>query len=181
MTYSQCQNDNKQIKMIMEERPKIKLEFTIADKIFEVFGWLLIVAVWFLTITNYANLTDTIPTHYNGEGQVDKYGGKATILILPIITTILFIGMTVLNKYPHVFNYPTNISQDNALRHYTNATRLIRYLKIIIVFIFGLITFKIIQNANGETNGLGIWFLPLTMGLIFIPLIYFVKLSKGKQ
>jgi hypothetical protein len=33
------------------------------------------------------------------------------------------------------------------------------------------------QNAKGEADGLGVWFLPLTMGLIFIPLIYFVMNS----
>lgn len=166
----------------MEERPKIKLELTTPDKIFEIVGWVLIIVVWGLTITNYSNLPETIPIHYNGAGQADGFGGKATILILPLIATILFIALTVLNKFPHVFNYPTSITQDNAFRQYTNATRLIRYLKLIIVFIFGLIAFKTIQNANGEADGLGVWFLPLTMGLIFIPLIYFVSKSfKTKQ
>ena len=45
---------------------------------------------------------------------------------------------------------------------------------LIIVFILGLIEFKTIQNANGEADGLGVWFLPLTMGVIFIPMIYFI-------
>jgi len=161
----------------MEERPKIKLELSTADKTFEIIGWLLIISVWGLTITNYANLPETIPTHYNGAGQADGFGGKATILTLPLIATVLFGGLTILNKFPHIFNYPTNITQDNALRQYTNATRMIRYLKLIIVVIFGLIAFKTIQNANGQADGLGIWFLPMTLGLIFIPLIYFVVKS----
>ena len=166
----------------MEARPKIKLDLTTADKTIEIVGWFLVVAVWGLTITNYSNLPDTIPTHYNGAGQTDGFGGKAIILTLPLIATILFIGMTILNKFPHVFNYPTNITQANAFRQYTNATRLIRYLKLVIVLIFGLIAFKTIQNANGEADGLGIWFLPLTMGLIFIPLTYFInKAFKTKQ
>jgi hypothetical protein len=89
--------------------------------------------------------------------------------------------MTILNKFPHIFNYPTNITQDNALRQYSNATRLLRYLKLIIVFIFGLIVFKVIQNANGEADGLGVWFLPLVLGLTFIPLTYFgIKSFKAK-
>jgi len=101
---------------------------------------------------------------------------------LPLIATVLFVGLTFLNKFPHIFNYPTNITPHNALRQYTNATRMIRYLKLVIVVIFGLIAFKTIQNGNGEANGLGIWVLPLTLGLIFIPLIYFViKSFKTKQ
>jgi len=166
----------------MGERPKLKLELTTFDKTLEILGWTSILAIWVLTITNYTNLPDTIPIHYNGAGQADGFGGKATILTLPIIATVLFIGLTILNKFPHIFNYPTNITQDNALRQYTNATRLIRYLKLIIVIIFGLIAFKTIENANGEADGLGMWFLPLTLGLIFIPLTYYIiKTLKTQQ
>ena len=158
----------------MNERPKIKLKLTTTDKIFEILGWTSILAIWVLTITNYTNLPDTIPIHYNGAGQADGFGGKGNILTLPLIATILFIGLTILNKFPHVFNYPTNITADNALRQYTNATRLIRYLKFIIVVIFGLIALQTIRNVNGQTSGLGAWFLPLTLGLIFFPMTYFM-------
>ena len=161
----------------MSERPKLKLELTTFDKTLEILGWTSILAIWVLTISNYSNLPDTIPIHYNGAGQADGFGGKGNILTLPLIATVLFIGLTILNKFPHVFNYPTNITADNALRQYTNATRMIRYLKLIIVVIFGLIAFKTIQNANGQADGLGIWFLPMTLGLIFIPLIYFLVKS----
>ena len=166
----------------MEERPKIKLELTTADKAFEIIGWVLVISVWGFTVKNYADLPDTIPTHYNIAGEADGFNGKVTILTLPLLATALFVGLTFLNKFPHIFNYPTNITQHNALRQYTNATKMIRYLKLVIVVIFGLIAFKTIQNGNGEANGLGIWFLPLTLGLIFIPLIYFlIKSFKTKQ
>jgi uncharacterized membrane protein len=158
----------------MQERPKLKLELTQADMTIEIIGWLLIFAVWGLTVINYQRLPDIIPTHFNGAGVADGFGDKWMILTLPLIATILFVGLTILNKFPHIFNYPTEITADNALRQYTNATRLTRYLKLIIVFIFGLIAFKTIQKANGEADGLGIWFLPLTVGLIFIPLTYYL-------
>ena len=166
----------------MQERPKLKIELTIADKIFEFLGWLLIVSVWGLLIINYSNLPKTIATHYNVVGQADAFGGKANILLLSIVATVLFIGLTIINNFPHIFNYPTNITKDNALRQYTNATRLIRYLKLIIVLIFGLISYQTIRLANGQTDVLGTWSLPLILGLIFIPLIYFICRSfKIKQ
>ena len=162
---------------IMNKRPKIILELTTTDKVFEILGWISILAIWVLTTINYQNLPDNIPIHFNGSGQPDGFGGKVNILTLPLIATILFIGMTILNKFPHVFNYPTNISADNALGQYTNATRMIRYLKLIIVVIFGLIELQTIRNVNEQTSGLGVWFLPLTLGLIFIPLTFFVVKS----
>lgn len=158
----------------MNERPRIKIEATSTDKILEIIGLVLLIAFWCLTIINYAKLPEIIPTHYNGMGEADGFGGKGNILILPIIATILFIGLTKLNKYPHIFNYPTKITQENALEQYTNATRMMRILKLVIVVIFGLIAFQTIRFANGQADGLGKWFLPMTMGLIFVPLIYFV-------
>ena len=91
----------------MEQRPKIKLELAIADKTIEILGWLLICAVWGLTILNYTNLPNIIPTHYNGAGVADGFGEKWMILTLPLVATVLFIGITIINKFPHIFNYPT--------------------------------------------------------------------------
>ncbi len=168
--------------MNVKEKTKIKLKLTITDNIFEFMGWLSILAIWVLTLTHYANLPGIIPTHYNSAGQADGFGGKVTILMLPLIATVLFIGMTTLNKFPHIYNYPVKITDENATRHYTNATRLIRYLKFVIVVVFGIIVFKTIQHAHGDPEGLGAWFLPLTLGLIFIPLVYFfVESFKAKQ
>lgn len=158
----------------MQERPKLKIELTTADMIFEFVGWILIILVWGLAIKNYSSLPNTIPTHYNAVGQADGFGGKANIFLIPLVATVLFIGLSIINKFPHVFNYPTSITKDNALKQYTNATRLVRYLKCILVFIFGLITYQTIRHADGQTYGLGSWFLPMILGLIFIPLIYFI-------
>jgi hypothetical protein len=51
----------------------------------------------------------------------------------------------------------------------------------VIVIIFGLIVLKTIQSVNGNADGLGTWFLPLTMGLIFIPMFYFLINAKKKK
>ncbi len=169
----------------MSTRPKIKPNLTTTDKIIEFIGWVAIVGIWILTLTNYSALSETIPIHYNGAGEADGFGNKGNILSLPIISTIVFIGLTILNKYPQVFNYPSKITKENALQQYTNATRMIRFLKFAIVLIFGLIVFKTIQNTNENADGLGTWFLPLTLSLIFIPIVYYltksIRLKKDKN
>lgn len=166
----------------MGERPKLKLELTKIDKAVEIMGWLLICADWTLVINTYKSLPNIIPTHYNGAGLADGFGDKSMIFTLPLVATVLFVGLTILNRFPHIFNYPTDITANNALRQYTNATRLIRYLKVIFVVIFGLISYQTIKHEDGQTGGLGVWFLPLTLGLIFIPITYFIiKLSQSTK
>lgn len=168
-------------KLIMVHKPKIKLKLTKVDIIFEMIGWLFIVAIWHLTFINYSNLPDTIPIHHYGERQPDGYAGKITIFILPSVITILFITLTIINEFPHAFNYITNITPSNAFTQYTQATRLVRYLKIIIVVVFGLIVLNTTHNTNKQINEIGKWFLPLTVGLNFIPLLYFIIKSYRKK
>ena len=160
--------------MTPEERPKLKIQLSPTDKVFELLGWGALLALWVWTGTSYSSLPDTIPTHFNAAGEADGFGRKASIVGLPLIATLLYIGLTLLNRVPHIFNFPTPVTPDNALRQYTNATRMIRYLKLILVLVFAGISFQTIQQANGTGEGLGLWFLPLTLVLIFMPLIYFV-------
>ena len=165
----------------MNKRPKIKLQLNQTDKILEVLGWISVVGIWALTLTNYSILPEIIPIHFNGAGKADGFGNKTQIFVLPIISTLLFIGLTTLNKYPYMFNYPSQITKENAVHQYTNATRMMRVLKLVIVVLFGLIVFRKIQIVNGHADGLGTWFLPLTMGMIFIPMLYFLIKSLKKK
>ena len=165
----------------MNKRPRIKLQLNQTDKILEIVGWISVVGIWALPLINYSILPEIIPIHFNGAGKANGFGNKTHIFILPIISTLLFIGLTILNKHPHIFNYPSQITKENAVHQYTNATRMIRVLKLVIVVLFGLIVFRKIQIVNGHADGLGTWFLPLTMGMIFIPMLYFLIKSLKKK
>jgi len=161
----------------MKNRPKLNLQLSAMDLSLEILGWRAIIGVWVLTLMHYSKLPDTIPIHYNASGEPDGFGGKGHIISLPIVSTILFLGLSLLNKYPHIFNYPTEITTENALKQYTNATRLLRYLKLIIAIVFGSIVYQTIRTAIGKTDGIAGWFLPLALGLIFLPLTFVVVKS----
>ena len=161
----------------MENRPKLKLSLTTTDKIVELLGIISIVAIWILVITSYGKLPDKIPIHYNLNGEVDRISAKESIFALPIIATILFLGLTLLNRYPHHFNYLTKITEENAYNQYSITTKMIRFLKLIVVVIFGIIEWKTIQNAQSTADGLGMWFLPIMLVIICIPLIFFIVKS----
>ena len=161
----------------MNKRPRIKLQLNQTDKILEVVGWVSVFGIWALPLINYFDLPEIIPIHFNGAGKADGFGNKTHIFVLPIISTLLFIGLTILNKHPHIFNYPSQITKENAVHQYTNATRMMRVLKLVIVLLFGLIIFKTIENVNGNADGLGTWFLPFTIGLFISLTIYFLIIS----
>ena len=161
----------------MNKRPRIKLQLNQTDKVLEIIGWISVFGIWALPLINYFDLPEIIPIHFNGAGKADRFGNKTHIFVLPIISTLLFIGLTILNKRPHIFNYPSQITKENAVHQYTNATRMMRVLKLVIVLLFGLIIFKTIENVNGNADGLGTWFLPFTIGLFISLTIYFLIIS----
>jgi uncharacterized membrane protein len=157
----------------MEQRPKLKLNLSTSDWVIELLGWLALVGFWILVLVNFNDLPQRIPTHFNGAGVADDYGGKNTIIILPILGTILFLAITYINQFPHIFNYLSKITQENALQQYTNATKMMRFLKLIVVLLFGGIAFKTIAHAKGNSEGLGVWFLPIAILILVVPLVFF--------
>jgi uncharacterized membrane protein len=165
----------------MEARPKIQIELTRPDKIIETAGYLAIIILWVLAIFNYLSLPEIIPIHFNASGLPDGYANRRMIFFLPLIGTILFAGMTVLNKFPHIFNFPVKITAENVLTQYTNATRLIRLLKLVIALVFSVIILFTGLTATGKISGLGAWFLPIVIALIQIPIVYYLVKTISKK
>lgn len=157
-----------------EKRPRLKIELTPLDKLLEAVGWFALFAMWIGLIISYDQLPETIPTHYNAQGVVDGYGNKSDIWMLPIVASALFVGMTLLNRIPHIFNYLTTITEENALRQYTIATKMMRFVKLVLVLVIGCLVYKTISIAGGVESGLGRYFTPLMLGAIFIPLVYYL-------
>lgn len=165
----------------MENRPKVNVSLSPLDKILESVGKLLIIIIWGLTLFVYFKLPTIIPTHFNAAGQPDGHGNKLTILILPIIATLLYFGLSKLNQSPQSFNYITTITEENAEKQYTFATRMLRILKISLLIIFSHIILFTYLTTIGITNGLGVGFLPFTLGIVLTPIIFYIGQSLKKN
>ena len=158
----------------MNTRPRIKLSLTASDKFVEAMGWCAVAAVWVLMLASFSNLPQTIPIHYNLRGEADNFGQRSSLFILPALATVLFLCLTLLNRLPHIYNYPRPVTPENARAQYTIATRMIRVLKLAIVVVFALIIFKTTRDAQGKSEPIGIWLLPIVLVLIIGPVVYFL-------
>ena len=165
----------------METRPKINVSLSPLDKILESTGKLLFIIIWGLTLFVFFKLPTIIPTHFNASGKPDGFGNKLTILILPIIATLLYLVLTKLNQNPHTFNYINSITEDNAEKQYTIATRMLRVLKIALLIIFSHIILFTYLTSSGVSNGLGVGFLPFTLGIVLIHIIFYFGQSIKKN
>ncbi len=126
------------------ERPKIKIKPGTIDYILEIIGLTGVICLMFAPLYYFNDLPDKIPTHFNALGRVDSYGNKSFVWLLPSIGLILYIGLTILNKYPHIFNYPTRITNENVERLYKIGSRTIRFVKVAVLLLFVFLNSKII-------------------------------------
>ena len=161
----------------MEIKPKIRLVHSKSDRLIEIIAWAFLALLWILTLLFYDGLPETIPIHFNAMGHPNEYESKMTIMFLPVFGTLLFLGLTTLNKYPHILNLPIKVTESNAYRQYTNATRMIRVLKLVIMVVFSLAVVMIIKAAKIDSEKSNIWLMPVIIGLVVIPTAYFILKS----
>ena len=144
------------------------------DWILIISGWIGLILMWYLALSNYSKLPDIIPTHFNLRGEADDYGSKATIFLLPVVATILFIGMTLLVRYPTQWNYYSNVTPEDAAYHYSWARTIINYYNFAITLAFSIIISEVTVVALNKSDGFGTWTLLLNLGLFLIPMPYFL-------
>ncbi len=155
-------------------RPIIKITPKPIDQKLELSAKLLLLLMWLFTLFLLFTLPQTIPIHFNVKGETDGYGHKLTMLLLPILGTCIYFGITKLNNYPHIFNYLTIITTQNAERQYKLATTMMRFLKLAVLVIFIIVLVFVYLTIKGIVYGLGWWFLPLVLLLLITPTIIFI-------
>lgn len=160
-------------------RPRIEVPLQAIDIVTELISITILILMWCYCVINYIDLPDTIATHFNGSGEPDGYGSKNTIWMLPIIATTMYIGLFILNKYPHMHNYMINITKENAFKNYQFSTRTVRVVNFLCVLLLAYVTYMIVESAFGKQFNLGTWFVPVVVGSsIVLPIILFIYIRK---
>lgn len=90
-----------------------------------------------------------VPTHFGLDGQPDAWGEPGSLFVVPAIALVLWIGLTLLDRIPHAFNYAVEITGENAETQYVLAKALLAVLKAQSVWVFLLILWGQCQTASG--------------------------------
>ncbi|RUL56899.1 DUF1648 domain-containing protein [Lysinibacillus antri] len=148
-------------------RPILKLPKTKVEKIMDAMGLgIFLLAILFL-IVNWGNIPEEVPGHFNATGEVDRWGSKVEVIILPIIGTFLFMLMSAFEKAPHMHNYPKRINETNAYQFYTQSTRLLNVVKNLCLVMFAFLIVQIVRVSLGDIQSLGLLFLPVFLIILF--------------
>lgn len=162
-------------------RPKIKLQYSQPERFLQILSVAALLVMTALTVYSMIHLPATIPTHFDAAGRADAWGGKGSLLFLPILSFLMYAGMTVLERFPWIYNYAVEITEKNAAAQYKTARLMLEWLKLIVVSIFLYIQWQTAQAAKGLSTGLGTLFLPVSMVVLFGVMGYFIyKMVKLK-
>jgi uncharacterized membrane protein len=129
----------------------------------------------------WASLPAKIPMHFNFAGQPDRWSSRDSIFSLLGVMAALYAGLSILQMFPHIYNYPFGLTSQNAYRQYQLARQLLTLIKTEIVCLFSIIQWAFILVHRERSHGLGISFLLIMMLAIFGTIaVYFVQASKAK-
>lgn len=154
----------------------MKIERSWYDNFIEVCCILSLICTLVYLIAVWDSIPDEIPGHYNAAGEIDRITGKGSLIVLPIITWILYIGLSIIEKFPQIWNTGVRITDQNRDRVYRILKNMSGTLKLLLVIVFSYLT---INSAMAKP--LPIPFLPVSLVVIFSLLIFFsVKLVRAK-
>lgn len=147
----------------------IKIERNALDIFEAIVSLSCLVGVTVYLILAWKTIPDQIPAHYNAAGEVNRWGSKSELIVLPIISWMLFGMITLIERIPQVWNTGVRITDENRTVVYRLLKNLIAWVKMITLSIFGSLTVISSLSLN-----LPIWFLLVFLVLLFGIIAYYI-------
>ncbi len=154
----------------------MKMKKTVIDYISDIICWGIAIGIPLYLIIDWKNIPSEIPMHYDALGNVDRWGSKGELLILPIMTFIMCAFISVIECFPQVWNTGVKVTEENKERVYRVLKNMLKTVKLIAIVDFAFMTICSIMCKD-----LPIWFGPVFLFLVFGDLVFWlIKLVRIK-
>lgn len=121
-----------------------------------------------LPIMFWSHIPDTIPMHYNAAGVVDSWSDKTSMILL-FFVILMLTGMMSIVQY---FIRSSGLSEHASPSEKKNLTTI--YPMIVVMNLVMELMFAYIVFCIATGRELGAFFLPITLGCTFGPLVYYL-------
>jgi hypothetical protein len=163
------------------QRPRLQIPRTQLEIYCEIIAAVILISLTAYLVMNWSLLPSKIPVHFNFAGQTDRWGSRIGLLPLYGMTVALYAGFNMLQRFPHIYNYPFGLTNQNIHRQYQLARQLLTLIKTEIVCFLAFIEWGIMQVAKERSPALGIWLTPVMLLAILGAIVYyFVQASKAR-
>lgn len=157
-------------------QPRVHVPRSPLEYAADVLGIVLVVLVWLVPLAYWSSLPETIPARFGAAGEVSGRMGKGPLLILPAMGVFLYVVLTVLSFFPHIWNYPWKITEANAERQYRLGRGFVAILKLDLLVTFMALEWMIVLSARREAlvPGFGVVVIAIAVVPTLIIAAYFV-------
>ena len=162
----------------MSARPQLDTSWSIADRILVAAGLVVLCGFAIPFLTGWAPLPERVPLHYGVNGKVDRWGGPGAIHLLVVVAVATHAFVLVLTRFPQLFNYPVEITAENAQLQFRLARRLMFAVADVVTAIFLYIYLATWRIAAGLQQGLSPWFLPIALGAVLATIGWYLAAAR---
>lgn len=129
----------------------------------------ILVGITLYLIFNWSFIPEKVPLHYDWKGNIDRWGNKTELLILPIMSWFLYLMITALEQFPRLWNTGVSITEENQVKVYRALKYMIKSSKMLMVLDFTFL--DICSIAGRELPG---WFGIVFVGAIFGNIVFWL-------
>ena len=130
---------------------------------------LIFVGVNLFLALGWGRFPQEVAGHYNLAGEIDRMAGKSSLLIYLLIAWIVFILLSVAERFPKFLGGKKIMNEENESRILGQVEAMLAMVKLLAL---GILTYAIMRSAL--VLPLGPWFLPGVLILTFICMIFFI-------
>jgi uncharacterized membrane protein len=108
----------------------------------------------------WPTLPESVPTHFGLGGRPDAWGRADSLGFLLALSLAFYVALSLVQRIPHLYNYPVPVTAENARRLYLLGRQLVLAMKVIVSGSFAALFCAIVMIARGQLTSLSVWFLP---------------------
>ena len=127
----------------------------------------------------YSRLPERIATHFNAEGIANGFGGRATLWVLVGISVLLYAILSAINWVPRIVSLKRPLAPEQEKMVLAESMAMVGWIKAAVCWMFAYICLAMVRNGMGLQVGLGTWFIPMTLVVVFgTCVLYLTRISK---
>jgi uncharacterized membrane protein len=126
----------------------------VLDWSFEAISLAALLGTLALPIWRWGDLPAKVPQHFGPSGTPDGWGSKAGLAILPLISLVVYLGLTLASRYQQLINLPSSADRERPEVRQLLLT-FVTVVKAEVTVLLFYITWATVETALGHANGLG--------------------------
>jgi uncharacterized membrane protein len=135
-----------------QNRPNIVVKLPFLFRALDALNLFVIMALWIYTFYIFPNLPEEIPVHFTWDGSADDWRSKYFIFLAISILVLIFAFLSYISKYYIHYNYPVEITLENAEYQYLLALKFFLIMKTLNVILFTYIHYVMVVGAFDKSK-----------------------------